>query len=102
MTKDEYDVIIRLVLGVIAFVGVIAAPILTYIIARAKLGGELRLSDLEAIRGWSEISRQWDEERTSLHAIIDEEREKRRSLEDRVSELERKLRDCYGESVAQS
>ena len=72
------------ILEVIAFFGVILAPIVTILAGRRKYKSEIILLDMETLELWNSISKQWTIERaelgqeiTKIHDLLIEEKGKR-------------------------
>lgn len=69
---------LSVVLALFALMGTVAAPILAFLIARRKVGGEVLLADIEAVKGWSDQRKRFEEEIQQLHEDLISERAKRR------------------------
>jgi len=96
------------VLELLAVLVLIVGPVSTYIIARRKVGPEVLLADINAVKGWSEQRANYEKELTDLHNALMEEQEKNRrnrqeyyktlaDLEDENERLRDSLEELSGE-----
>lgn len=76
------DEILKILLGLLAVVGTVTGPLLAYLVSSKKLGGELLLSDIEAVRGWAELRDHYENTIEQFHLDLLTEREKRREERD--------------------
>ena len=86
------------ILELIAFAGIIAGPIIAYLASRRKIGAEVLLIDINAIKGWSEQRRSFEKEIACLHNSLRDERSKRRSEREiylkKIDEMRAELHEC--------
>lgn len=83
------------ILAIIALLGVVAGPVISYLAIKRKSGSEALLIDTQTIKSWSETRTTQENEIQDLYTRLDKEREKRiiaqleaSALKTKVSELE--------------
>lgn len=98
--------VLSIILAFIAVIGTMSGPVLAYISARRREGSDALLSDLEAIKGWSEQRKAFEAEIKELHEALLEERDRRReerqayqadldAIHAELRDLRKKLDDCH-------
>lgn len=91
-------------LTVSEFLGILVlflSPVLTWIIARRKEERDSLLADIEAVRGWAEERRGFEDDQrrsrdliSNLYTQVDLYREELKWAHRRIDELEEQLRKC--------
>lgn len=86
------DANVRVILEIIALFGVVVGPAIAYLAAKRKIGAEVRLIDIETIKGWSEQRKNFEREIAELHQELSDEQDRRRA--DRATYHEQ-IEDLY-------
>ena len=77
------DLTTRTIFEFIAFLGIIVGPVIAYFAARRKIGAEVLLIDINAIKGWAEYRKSSEKEIAGLHQDLSDEQDKRRAERER-------------------
>lgn len=73
-SNDMWSMVIQILIPLAALFG----PWLTYVIAKRKLGGDLVLADISAVKEWSNQRKAFENEILELHNGLMEEQDRRR------------------------